>query len=210
LAREYASTVREEQARSTRRRILAAADQLLVGGGYASMTIARLAAEAGVSPQTVYNSVGGKAQVVKAVYDVRLAGDDEPVPIGERPEFRAVVEARTAAECLRRYVDLGQLFWQRVGPLLGALLPAGDGGDPVLADLVATTDRERRTGNEYLVAHLAERFGLPGGWTAERAADLVWTLTSPQVADLLIRRCRWTTEAWGRWVAAALVRDLAP
>ena len=210
MAREYESAVREEQARSTRRRIVSAADRLLIGGGYASMTIARLAAEAGVSPQTVYNSVGGKAQVVKAVYDVRLAGDDEPVPIGGRPEFRALVEAPTAAECLRGYAGLGELFWERVGPLLSALLPAGDGGDPVLADLVATTDRERRTGNEYLVAHLADRFGLPPGWTPERAADLVWTLTSPQVADLLIRRCGWSTEAWGRWVTAALVRDLAP
>jgi AcrR family transcriptional regulator len=210
LAREYESTVREEQARSTRRRILDAADRLLIGGGYASMTIARLAAEADVSPQTVYNSVGGKAQVVKAVYDVRLAGDDEPVAIGERPEFRAVVEAPTAAECLRSYARLGALFWERVGPLLSALLPAGDGGDPVLADLVATTDRERRTGNAFLVSHLVDRFGLPDGWTVERAVDLVWTLTSPQVADLLIRRCGWSTEAWGQWVTAALVRDLAP
>lgn len=209
MAREYESTVREEQARSTRRRILDAADRLLVGGGYASMTIARLAAEADVSPQTVYNSVGGKAQVVKAVYDVRLAGDDEPVPIGERPEFRALVEAPTAAECLRGYVGFGQLFWERVGPLLSAL-PTGDGADPVLADLVATTDRERRTGNAFLVAHLIDRFGLPDGWTVERAVDLVWTLTSPQVADLLIRRCGWSTEAWGQWVTAALVRDLAP
>ena len=210
MAREYASVVREEQARSTRRRILGAADRLLVNGGYASMTVARLAAEAGVSPQTVYNSVGGKAQVVKAVYDVRLAGDDEPVPIGERPEFRAIVEAPTAAECLRRYVDLGQLFWERVGPLLSALLPAGDGGDPVLADLVAATDAERRTGNTSLVSHLADRFGLPAGWSVGRAVDLVWTLTSPQLADLLIGRCGWSTDAWGDWVAATLVRDLAP
>ena len=207
MAREYESAVREEQARVTRRRILDAADRLLVGGGYSSMTIARLAAEAGVSPQTVYNSVGGKAQVVKAVYDVRLAGDDEPVPIGDRPEFRAIVEASTAAECLRRYAGLGQLFWVRVGPLLSAL-PAGEGGDPVLTDLMTTTDGERRSGNDHLVRHLADRFGLPAGWSVERAVDLVWTLTSPQVADLLIRRCGWSVEAWGAWVTAALVRDL--
>ena len=37
------------------------------------MTIASLAKAAGVSPQTVYNSIGGKAAVVKAVYDVLLA-----------------------------------------------------------------------------------------------------------------------------------------
>lgn len=174
------------------------------------MTIARLASEAGVSPQTVYNAVGGKAEVVKAVYDVALAGDDESVPIGDRPEFRAVLEAPTAAECLRRYLDVGMLLWDRVGPLLGALLPHGDGGDPVLADFAATIDRERRTGNTLVVRHIAERFGLPEGWTEERAVDLVWSLTSPQLADLLVRRCGWSSAGYGGWVADALVRDLAP
>lgn len=173
------------------------------------MTVARLAAEASVSPQTVYNAVGGKAEVVKAVYDVALAGDDERVSIGDRPEFRAVQEATTAAECLRRYAAIGVLFWDRIGPLLTALLPHGDGGDPVLAELVATTDRERRTGNTNLVRHLASRFGLPDGWSEERAVDLLWTLTSPQLADLLVRRCGWSSADYGAWLAEALVRDLA-
>lgn len=183
---------------------------MLLAGSYSSMTIAALAVEAGVSPQTVYNSVGGKAQVVKAVYDVALAGDDEPVPIRERPEFRAVLDARSAQECLRAYAAVSVLFWDRAGALLGALLPHGDGGDPVLADFVATTDRERRTGNTKVVQHLANRFGLPPAWTEERAVDLVWSLTSPQLADLLVRRCGWSSSEYGQWVGDALVRDLAP
>ena len=173
------------------------------------MTVGRLAAEAGVSPQTVYNAVGGKAEVVKAVYDVSLAGDDEPVIMSRRPEFRAMIEAPTAKECLECYVGISVLLWDRVGPLLGALLPHGDGGDPVLADFTATIDRERRTGNTRLVQHLVSRFGLPAGWTQDRAVDLVWTLTSPQLADLLVRRCGWTTQEYGRWVGEALARDLA-
>ena len=172
------------------------------------MTVARLAAEAEVSPQTVYNAVGGKAAVVKAVYDTSLAGDDEPVPISERPELRAVLEAGSAAECLRRYADVGVLFWERVGPLLGAVLPHGDGGDPVLADFTATIDRERRTGNGHLVHHVATRFGLPDHLPEPRAVDLVWTLTSPQVADLLVRRCGWSPADYGRWLGDGLVRDL--
>ena len=93
ISRPYLSSVRDERSRATRQRILTAAGRLLLGGSYASVTIAAIAAEAGVSPQTVYNSVGGKAQVVKAVYDVTLAGDDEPLPIGDRPAFRAVLES---------------------------------------------------------------------------------------------------------------------
>ena len=154
--------------------------------------------------------VGGKAEVVKAVYDTALAGDDEPVPIGERPEFRAMLDAGSAAGCLRGYAAVAVVFWHRLGPLLGVLLAHGDGGDPLLADFTATIDRERRTGNTALVGHLAERFGLPDGWSPDRAVDLVWTLTSPQLADLLVRRCGWSPEDYGRWLGDALVRDLAP
>ena len=34
---------------------------------------------------TPYNAVGGKPALLRAVYDVSLAGDDEPVPIAEWP-----------------------------------------------------------------------------------------------------------------------------
>lgn len=203
-SRPYASAVRDDQAQATRRRILAAADGLLLAGGYASMTIARLAGAAEVSPQTVYNSVGGKAAVVKAVYDVRLAGDDEPVAMNDRPEIRAVREAPTAVECLRRYAEVSRLLWVRVGPLLGALPTS----DPTLTDFLATIDRERRIGNSGVVVHLDRAFTLVAGMDQTRAVDLVWTLTAPQTADLLIRRCGWSVDAYTDWLADTLVRSL--
>jgi len=208
-SRSYSSDVRRQQADTTRHRILAAADRLVLAGGYPSMTIARLAGEAGVSAQTVYNAVGGKGEVIKAIYDVRLAGDNEPVAMNDRPEIKAVIAATTARECLRRYVELSQLLYSRVGPLLGALLAHGTGADPVLATLTATTDRERRAGNTMLVGHLARTFGLPEGWSVDRAVDLVWTMTSPQVADLMMVRCGWTLAAYGNWLSDSLIHLLA-
>ena len=41
--------------------------------------------EAGVSPESIYQGFGSKAGLAKAVFDTALAGDDEPVPIAERP-----------------------------------------------------------------------------------------------------------------------------
>ena len=49
-----------------------------------------IAAAAGVSVQTIYNTFGSKAALLKAVYDTTLAGDDEPIPMGRRPEFLAM------------------------------------------------------------------------------------------------------------------------
>ena len=206
-SRPYASAVRDDQARATRQRILAAADELLLAGGYASMTIARLAGAAAVSPQTVYNSVGGKAAVIKAVYDVRLAGDDAPVAMNDRPEIKAVLAAPSAAEALERYVDVSRLIYRRVGPLLAAL-PSGAGTDPTLTGFLATIDRERRIGNSGIVEHVRRRFGLAAGLDPARAVDIVWTLTAPQTAALLIDRCGWTVDAYAGWLADTLVHSL--
>jgi AcrR family transcriptional regulator len=60
-----------------------------------------IAAEAGVSVETVYAAVGTKAQVLKQALDVAIVGDDEPVDLTARPEFQAMsagdLRARTAA-----------------------------------------------------------------------------------------------------------------
>jgi len=53
-----------------------------------------------MSVQTVYNTVGGKAAVLKAVYDVMVAGDDEPIPIMQRPTVQAMRAATDPADSL--------------------------------------------------------------------------------------------------------------
>ena len=78
--RSYDSTRRREQARENRSRVLAAARSQLVERGYAATTIPAIAADAGVSVETVYKAFGNKAGLLKAVFDVVIVGDDEPVP----------------------------------------------------------------------------------------------------------------------------------
>lgn len=202
-------TLRDAHAAETRSRIVASAGALLLSGGYRSMTVALLAREAGISPQTIYNSIGGKAEVLKAVYDIQLAGDDKPLAMNDRPEIRAVLDAPSSAESLRLYAGNCRMIYQRVGPLLGVLLAHGPGGDEMLENFTATIDKERRIGNAVMVAHLERRFGLPVQWTSERAVDLVWTITGPEVADRLIRRCGWTLDAYQIWLTRALQTELA-
>ena len=73
-----------------------------------------------MSAQTVYNSVGGKAEVVKAVYDVTLAGDRNAAPMSSRPEFRAMTEAADLDTWAAAYAGWCRVIMERVGPLLGA------------------------------------------------------------------------------------------
>ena len=110
--RRYSTVLRAEQTALTRRRILDASGRLLVERGYHGTTLNGVADAAEVSVQTVYNVVGGKAALLKAVYDVTLAGDDEPVPIIERPEFRAAVVL----------CDVEGLSYEEIGATLGVKL----------------------------------------------------------------------------------------
>ena len=203
------TSVREERARKTRARILDAARELMLSGGYARMTIADLARAAGVSAQTVYNSVGGKAEVVKAVYDVILAGDGDPVPMSNRPQFRAVTEAVDLDSWAASYAAWSRVISERVGPLLGALLAHGPGGDPVLEKLVASMDSERRIGNERALRGLVERGGLPRETPLRRLVDAVWVLTAPEVYDRLVHRSGWTPAAYEKWLTLQLRAALA-
>src|ERR1700712_3410787 len=91
--RRYSTELRTEQTAVARRLILAAAGRLFIEKGYLGTTLATVAAQAGVSVQTVYNVIGGKSAILKAVYDMTLAGDDEPVAMGDRPAFRAIERA---------------------------------------------------------------------------------------------------------------------
>jgi len=207
--RVYTSELRAQQALLTRGRILKAARELLLADGFFAMTVPSLAARAGVSPQTVYNSVGGKAEVVKAVYDVLLAGDDDPTPMSQRPEFRAVLEAVDATTYGRAYAAWCRQIWDRVGPLLGIILAHGPGGDAVLEEFVGTIDRERRVGNANSLQGLRERDALPRDRSVDEVVDAIWALTSPELYDRLVRRSGWQSVTYEAWLSVQLAAALA-
>jgi len=203
--RAYDNSSRAEAALNTRRRIIEAAGEMLLRDGYHAMSVSGLAANAGVSAQTVYNAVGGKAAVVKAVYDVLLVGDDAPVAMQDRPEFRAMSTAPDREGFVRAYAALCATIYERVGPLLGVLLAQGAGGDTGLQEFVATIDRERRAGNTNALNALEAAHGLPPQLDRERFIDIVWTVTSPEIYDRFVRRCGWTHAMYAAWLAEAVV-----
>ena len=203
--RSYDTTLRAEQARMTRTRILDAARTLLLEGGYPSMTISALAETAGVSTQTIYNAVGNKAAVIKAVYDVTLAGDDDPRPMMERPEFRALTDATDAESMLRAYAAFGRRIAERIGPFLAVLSTHSD--DDVRS-FVTTIDTERLHGNTITVNAISRRFGLPNGMTRRRAIDTIWVLTAPETYDRLVRQRGWTSDDYEDWLASAMIAAL--
>lgn len=207
--RHYDSPLRSEQARATRARILTSASELFVEGeGYAATTITQIAASAGVSAQTVYNVFGTKAAVLKAAYDVRVVGDDEPVPLAARPELAALHRLENPRDFLAGYARVGMAMLVRLGPLLAKVGEGAAAGDADLRALVETTGRERRFGAASTVDRVIALGALRDDLPRDRAIDLVWTAISFEIWDLLVNRCGWSPEEYADHLGRALADAL--
>lgn len=199
----YDNRQREQAARTTRARILEAAKTSFLRRGFGGTTIRVVADEAAVSQETIYKAFGGKAALLKAVYDISLAGDDDDIPLAQRPEVMAVRAADSPAAAATAYAGLAALISSRTDPLLRVLLGAR-GTEASLAEFARTIEQERLVGSERFVRHW-EQFGwLRDDLTVEDAIHSVWALTSPQPRWLLLDH-GWTEERHTQWLAELIL-----
>jgi AcrR family transcriptional regulator len=204
--RTYDNLGRERQAGQRRAAILEACRAVLLRTGYAQLTIRAVAEEAGVSQETIYKGFRTKRGLVKALYDVTLAGDDEPVPMGQRPEVRALLAEADPRAVVAGYARLARQVADRIGALAAQL----SSGGPEAAQITAETDRERLAGTAAFVGHLANSGHLRAGLDRARAADACWVLLSPQLYRMCTIDRGWTSDAYEAWLARMLAATLLP
>lgn len=207
-SRQYDNTGRAEQARANRQRILRATYRLLIDTGYAATTIKAVAAEAGVSAETIYKSFGSKAKLIKETYDVTLVGDDEPIPLIERPEYRALTDDPSARGKLIRYASLCRMLSARLGPLVDVLLAGAKSGDHDLAEFAETIKRERLFGATQIVRQVVATGQARADLDQDRARDMLWMLNSPEVYQLLSRDRGWTDDQYEQWLGELIIAEL--
>jgi AcrR family transcriptional regulator len=207
--KRYASQVRDEQARRTRRAIVTAAHDLFAGHGYAATTIDGIARAAHVSRRTVFDSVGGKAALLKLALDWAFVGDDEPVALADRPAVKATVAEPDPRQALVPWVRAATEIAARISPL-GEVLTAAADTDPAVADLLAQANRNRLIGAAKFIQYLASLDGLAAGMTEQRAAELCWALTDGHLYRLLVAQRGWSTADFNRWLHDTLAAALLP
>ena len=209
--RRYNATRRQAQAAQTRQDILDAANRLFVEGGYAGTTLAAIARAAGVVVETIYRAYGSMAELFQAVVQAAVAGgaDRARVPVEQRPAIAAVIAETDPHRQLELYAATQPGIHARAGPLLRVLIGAA-ATDPELAELWTQIEKERLSGMGRFARLLADRGVLRPGLSAEEARDLLWTLNSLAVHDLLVRQRGWSPERYRDWLAAALARELLP
>jgi AcrR family transcriptional regulator len=208
MQRRYDNSLRREQARETERRILDAAEELFLDRGYGGSSVAAIATRAGVSAQTIYNAFGTKATMAKRLYDVRLAGDDEPVPMAERPAFQELARETDPVRALLMYAHIGRQIAERVWAIYAVLIAGANGGDPQLAQVVATTEMERAIGTGHMARRLAALSALKADLAVGRAADLLWILTAPEPFRRLTVERSWSLDDYERWLADTMCANL--
>jgi AcrR family transcriptional regulator len=135
------------------------------------MTMAAVAAEAGVALDTVYASVGRKPKLVALLVETAVSGSDDAVPAAERDYVRQIRAAEDAGQKLEIYARALRLIAERRRRNMATFA----------ADLVATG--QVRSGLEPL-----------------ELADLLWAMGAPEFYSLLVNDASWSPEQFDAWL----------
>jgi len=207
--RPYNSTRRQAQARETRQQVIEAARQLFIEYGYAGATIDAIAQEAGVAPETIFATFGNKRTILAAVIDVAVGGDDQPLPLLQRPGPQAVLQQADPAQLLQLFAaDISGIL-ERVAPMF-AIMRVAAKTEPEIAELLKNRLEQRLRNLTAVAQRLAAQKALREGLNAEQAAEIIWTITSPEVFSLLTVDRGWAKERYVHWLSDALIRLLLP
>ena len=199
--RRYESPLRAENARRTRDTIITAASELFTARGYSATSLADVAVAAGVARPTVFAAFGSKSALLRVILDQALAGDDELVPVADRPWFRPVWDAATQDAALDAYARVCVLIEARTARIFEAVRRAADASSEV-AQLWNTVQGNRRAGAEMVVKRLQALGPLRPGLDSKGATDLLWVFNDPAHFSSLVHDCGWEEAAFARWLSS--------
>ena len=207
VKRSYDASGRRAQARARRLAVVLAARDLFERDGYRPTTIAAIAAQAGVSAESVYKGFGTKAALAKAVFDLELAGDDEPVPVAERPAMEAVRDEPD----VRRKIALfaaGLAERQARSARVTILIRDGRHVDNALAPIWEKMHDEGLGGMTVLGRHLLETGQLRAGIELDEVRDVLWNYLAIDHYERLVLSQGWPLGRYSRWLAEAITTAL--
>jgi AcrR family transcriptional regulator len=204
--RRYESPRRREQAAATRYAILEAAERLFGERGYAGTSVAEIADAADVALKTVYAVFGTKAKLLRALWHLRLRGDEEPSPVHERPWVQEVLEESDPRRRLALVARNARVVRGRTAAICEIVRQAAP-SEPQIAELWARFQHELYEVGMRRFAATLERDGVLAVDSAT-AADLLWLYVHPDTYLLLVRERGWSPDAYEHWLAETLCREL--
>jgi AcrR family transcriptional regulator len=208
-ARRYDSPLRREGATRTRQAVLDAARELFTAQGYTATTIDQIARRAGVSKPTVFAAVGSKQAMLKQLRDIALAGDDEPVPVAQRPWYREALAEPDPRRALHLHARNATAIHHRSADV-HEVLRAAAASDRDLRDLWQASENERRRGAVIVIDALLRKSPLKAGVDRAAAIDIMWILTASDIFWRLVHTRRWSDAQFENWLGDTLCEQLLP
>jgi AcrR family transcriptional regulator len=209
VKRSYDASQRREQARRRRHAVVLAARELFERDGFRSTTIAAIAAHAGVSAESIYKGFGSKAAVAKAVFDLAIAGDDEPVPVADRPAMQAMRDEPDVRRKIEMFVD-GLAQRQARSARVQILIRDGRHVDDSLAPIWAKLNDEGLLGMTMLGRHLLDTGRLRDGIDLDEVRDVLWNYLAIDHYERLVLAQGWPLERYARWLTHAMTSAICP
>ena len=201
--RRYDASGRRARAAERRSAVVAAARRLFVADGFTATTIAGVAAEAGVSVESVYKWFRSKAGLLEAVWHQSLEGQGS-----EPAELRSDAGSQGAADgraIIRNWARLATEVGALADPV-HRLVEAAATADPEAAALYATIERERAARMDHNAAYLVDGGYLRSEVTPEQARDVLLLYTT--FYDRLVTKSGWTPEQFTAFVERGLAAHL--
>ena len=208
--RDYDSSRRQAQAQATRRHILDAARKLFTERGYTGATAEAIAAEAGVSAQTIYAIFKNKKRILISLMNVSpVTGVEDHTPLAERASVQAVSQERDRRRQLQMFAQVVAANLDQVSVIFEIMTEAAK-NDPEFDRIVKKLNKQRLENMTFAVQQFASNGPFRDEISFEYARDIVWTLTSGEVFLLLTEGRGWSKEQYAEWLADMLIRALLP
>jgi AcrR family transcriptional regulator len=199
--RAYNSSRRAQQAAQTRSDVLAAAVELFRSRGWGGTTLAAIAELAGVAVETVYKGFGSKKALLRAAIDVAIAGDAEPIPFVDRPEFASFGEG-SMDQRIARGATVTAAIHERSAGVWQAITEAASSDEEVEGWRL-----ELEQGRRIDVGRSVER--IIGRELDDDVVTLLWVLYGPDTYRLLTGDAGWSRADYEAFLVRSSQRVLA-
>jgi AcrR family transcriptional regulator len=198
---DESSKLRERRSQLTREEILLTARRLFAERGYARTSVRDIAREAGVSPQTVYDSIGSKSELVARLNDLIDAEAGVPGLVvsmsqSDDPPYVAATSARVTAAILAH-----------CGDILRTLV-SGSAGEPDLVRVLNEGQRRHVAGAQRVVERLHRLRALPPRTNLEQAGQSLAAVSDFRIALVLHDVYGWPLDRIEGWMAGESQRLL--
>lgn len=191
---------RDRQAEQTRREIVDAARGLFAVHGYAGTSVAQIAKAAGVSVQTIYDSIGSKSGILGLLND-RLDEEADVGPLASRiPTLEDPVELLDVAVSISHNIN------ERCADIAGVVF--GNTDEPALATVGTIGLGRHREGCRRLAARLASLGALRDGLDPTEAGDVIAAMCHPVLVRTFVFEYGWSWQRWHTWTLDSLQRLL--